>query len=165
MKRSITKLTLLFGLMFLGGQPAQAASPGGYVGFSLGSADDDVLSESDTGYKLFGGYTANQYLGVEIAFVDLGEYENGLLEQYGVAFDVVGYLPVTNNFNVLGKLGMFAWTVDVGPFSNDGTDLTYGLGVQYDFTNRLSFRGEWEEFADISGGDVSLLSAGVIYTF
>jgi len=166
MKKIIATFGLILGLALFGGQIAHAAPPVGYFGFSLGSADDDVLSESDTGYKFFGGYTVNNNLGFEIAYVDLGQYVDGLLEQYGVAFEVVGYLPVSRNLNLMGKIGMFAWTADYAAFARDeGTDLTYGLGVQYGFNNRLFVRGEWEQFLDVSGGDVSLLSAGLLYTF
>ena len=167
MKSNKTSLALLFGLLLFGSQAAQAAPPGGYIGFGLGSADIKEIDETDTAYKLVAGWTANQNLGVEVAFIDLGTYQSGLADAYGVVFDVVGYLPLGNNFNILGKLGMFAWTVDVDMInaSDDGTDLTYGLGVQYDFTNRLFLRGEWEEYFDVSGSDISLLSAGISYTF
>ena len=165
MKKFIATFGLILCFALFGGQIANAAPPVGYIGFSLGSADDDVLSESDTGYKFFGGYTVNNNLGFEIAFVDLGQYVDGLLEQYGVAFEVVGYLPLSSNLDLMGKLGMFSWTVDVLNASDDGTDLTYGLGVQYDLNNRLYVRGEWEQFTDVSGGDVSLLSVGLLYAF
>ena len=163
------KITATFGLILclalFGGQIAHAAPPVGYIGFSLGSADDDVLSESDTGYKFFGGYTVNNNLGFEIAYVDLGQYVDGFLDQYGVAFEAVGYLPLSSNLDLMGKVGMFAWTVDDSYYIDYGTDLTYGLGVQYDLNNRVYVRGEWEQFTDVSGGDVSLLSAGLVYTF
>lgn len=169
MKKISSILGLILGLVLFGGQFAHAAPPGGYIGFSLGSADVKEIDESDSAFKLYGGWTANQNLGLEIAFVDLGSYPTifGPADTFGVAFDVVGYLPVGNNFNLMGKIGIFAWTVDVDLFnaSDDGTDLTYGLGVQYDFNNRLSIRGEWEEFSDVSGSDISLLSAGILYTF
>lgn len=167
MKITMTPLVVLFGLLLIVGQHVQAAPLGGYIGFSLGSADVEEIDESDTAFKLLGGWIANQNLGLEVAFIDLGSYQSGLTDAYGVAFDVVGYLPLGNNFNIMGKLGMFAWTVDVDILnaSDDGTDLTYGLGVQFDVTNRLSLRGEWEEFTDVSGSDISMLSAGMLYTF
>lgn len=142
-----------------------AVEPGGYLGFSIGSADDDVLDESDTGYKILGGFNANNNIGFEIAFVDLGSYVNDLLDQYGVAFEVVGYLPVANNFDLFGKLGIFSWTVEVGAADDDGTDLTYGFGGAFRASPQISVRAEWERFTDISGGDVDLLSAGVTYHF
>lgn len=146
-------------------QGGLAAESGGYIGFSLGEADDEILNESDTGYKLLGGYRATENLGGEIAFVDLGSYVNNLLDQYGVSFQGVGYLPVGHNLDLFGKLGLFAWTVDVGGFTDDGMDLTYGFGASLRIDNRVSVRAEWERFTDISGGDVDLLSAGIAYHF
>ena len=167
MKKIIATFGLVLCLALFGGQIVHAAPPVGYIGFSIGSADDDVLSESDTGFKFFGGYTLNNNIGFEIAFVDLGQYVDGMLDQYGVAFEVVGYLPLSSNLDLMAKVGMFAWTVDVDTYYayDDGTDLTYGLGVQYDLNNRLFVRGEWEQFSDVAGGDVSLLSAGLVYAF
>lgn len=163
---------LFAGLLMLVAHGASAAQPGGYLGFSLGSADDEILNESDTGYKLLGGYVASANLGGEIAFVDLGSYPAFdpffgpvILDQYGIAFNGIGYLPVGNNFDLFGKLGLFAWTVDVGFATDDGLDLTYGFGASLRMDYRLSIRAEWERFTDISGGDVDLVSAGIAYHF
>lgn len=161
----LTKSLGLGVLLFTFAGVVSAVEPGGYIGFSLGQADDDVLNETDTGYKLLGGFNANENIGGEIAFVDLGSYINGLLDQYGVAFEVVGYLPVANNTDLFGKIGMFAWTVDFAGFTDDGTDLTYGFGGNFRVADRLSLRAEWERFNDVSGGDVDLLSAGITYHF
>ena len=163
--RATFRLVLVLCLALFGGQITHAAPPVGYIGFSLGSANDDVLSESDTGYKFYGGYTVNNNLGFEIAFVDLGQYVGRSLDQYGVAFEAVGYIPLSNNLDLMGKVGLFAWTVEDRYYIDYGTDLTYGLGVQYDLNNRVYVRGEWEQFTDVSGGDVSLLSAGLVYKF
>lgn len=59
----------------------------------------------------------------------------------------------------------FYRTVDIGLFSDDGTDLTYGFGVNIGVSNQMSVRAEWENFTDISGGDVSLISAGLTFNF
>ncbi|MFK5947365.1 MAG: outer membrane beta-barrel protein [Methylococcales bacterium] len=167
MKKFIATFGLILGLALFGVQITHASPPAHYMGFSIGSADDDVLSESDTGFKYYAGLTLNKNLGFELSYVDLGQYLDGTLEQYGIAFQVVGYLPVSTNFNLIGKAGIFSWTVDDDTFYayNDGNDLTYGLGVQYDFDNRISIRGEWEQFSDVAGGDVSLVSAGLLYAF
>jgi len=37
--------------------------------------------------------------------------------------------------------------------------------LQYDLNDRVSIRGEWEEYKDVNDSDISLLSAGLIYTF
>lgn len=156
---------LLAWILMLCANGASAVQPGGYLGFSLGSADDDVFNESDTGYKLVAGYAVNQNLGAEIAFVDLGSYINGLVDQYGVSFQGVGYIPLGSNLDLFGKFGLFSWTFDVGFATDDGTDLTYGFGGNLRMGKQLSLRAEWERFTDISGGDVDLLSAGITYHF
>lgn len=145
---------------------AHAVSPGIALGFNIGTADDAVLDETDSAYKISLAFNGNQNLGLELAYVDLGEYAAGTLEQSGLAFNLLGYLPVGNSLALLGKLGLFDWQVDfLGVNVDEGTDLTYGLGLQLDFAPQLAARVEWEEFTDISGGDVSLLSAGIVYSF
>ena len=167
MKKCIATYGLILCLALSGGQITHASPPSHYIGFSLGTVDDDVLSESDTGFKYYAGLTLNNNLGFEVSYVDLGQYIDGTLAQYGIAFQAVGYFPVSNSFNLIGKVGIFSWTVDVDGFYayDDGNDLTYGFGVQYDFDNRISIRGEWEQFSDVAGGDITLVSAGLLYAF
>ena len=153
-----------------------AVNTGWYMGFNMGSAEVDVINESDLGYKFYGGYLGENF-GAEMGFAGLGDgYTPDNLDIYGLSFDFIGRLPLSASFSVLGKFGLFWWTVencDYGYYYyycppgsyDDGSDLTYGLGLQYDVNDRVSIRGEWEEFKDISGSDVSLLSAGLIYTF
>ena len=142
-----------------------AAQEGPYFGASIGSADDDVFNETDTGLKLFGGYNFNSNLGVEVAYVDLGEYRGGTFEQDGISVEAVGYLPIADNIDVFGKLGMFSWDVSTPTVSDDGNDLTYGLGLNFQMNSQIGVRAEWQNYEDISGGDVSLISDGVSLSF
>ncbi len=156
-------LSLVLGGLWL--QPAIAAEQGFYAGGSLGESDDEILNETDSGYKLFAGYEFNRNAAVEVAFVDLGEFVGGVLDQYGLAFQFVGKLPVSNQMNLFGKVGLFNWTVDVFGLTDDGTDPTYGAGVEFRFTEQLAGRVEWETFQDIAGGDVDLISVGLSVRF
>ena len=115
--------------------------------------------------KIFGGSNSSEQFGYEIAFVDLGEYVSGIVSQSGLALDLVGYHPVSETVDIFGKFGLFLWTIEVGSFSDSGTDLTYGFGVNFGLTDQVSLRAEWENFSDISGGDVSLVSAGLTFNF
>jgi len=165
-KPFLASITILVMLISVSITPsAFAVEVGPYFGFSLGTADDDILNEDDSGFKIFGGTNLSEQYGFEIAFVDLGEYVGGAISQSGLAFDLVGYFPVAQNVDIFGKVGLFLWTVDIGPFSDDGTDLTYGFGVNVGIANQMSVRAEWENFTDISGGDVSLVSAGLTFNF
>lgn len=158
--------TILFlALAAFATSPAYAAEQGGYLGLSLGESDDDILNETDSGLKLYGGVNLSQNLGIEFAYVDLGEFANGIFEQDGLSFQVVGYLPLTQTFDFFGKIGFFAWEVRAFGLSDSGTDLTYGFGGQVNINEQLAIRGEWETFKDISGGDVDLLSIGLNIRF
>jgi len=73
--------------------------------------------------------------------------------------------PVGNNLSIIGKIGFAMWDADAGIFgSNDGTDLTYGLGVQYDLNPKLAIRGQWQRY-DIDDSNGDLFSIGLIYRF
>lgn len=165
MNRKHCLVVLLAGLLLL--TPlAHAVSPGLALGFSIGSADDAVLDETASAYKISLAVNGNRNLGLELAYVDLGDYAAATLEQSGLAFNLLGYLPLGNSLALIGKIGLFDWELDyLGVNVDDGTDLSYGLGLQLDFAPQLGARVEWEEFTDISGGDVSLLSAGMVYAF
>jgi OOP family OmpA-OmpF porin len=70
---------------------------------------------------------------------------------------------------------MFVWGVELdgagGSESASGTGLSYGIGLQYDFTNTTGLRLDWERFADVGDedktgqSDVDMLSAGLVFRF
>ncbi|WP_394755789.1 outer membrane beta-barrel protein [Rhodoferax sp.] len=81
--------------------------------------------DRDTGYKLFGGYQFNKYLGVEGGYFDLGTFGftantssagelgsvntgslTGDIRLKGVNLDLVGTLPITEKFSVFGRAGV-----------------------------------------------------------
>ena len=167
----IAAVCLLFSTL-----PVHAVNSGWYMGFNMGSAEVDVINESDLGYKFYGGYLTDNF-GAEMAFIGLGDgYTSDNLDVSGLSFEFIGRLPLGSAFSLLGKFGLFWWTVencDTGYYwyycpegtYNDGSDLTYGLGLQYDVNDRISIRGEWQEFEDVNNSDISLLSAGILYTF
>ncbi len=151
-------------------------------------ADDD----RDRGYKLFGGYQYNKYLGVEAGYFDLGRFGfvantvpagtlSGDIKVKGFNLDLVGTVPVTERFSAFGRVGVtyadtdgtFAGTgavnvLDPNPSARD-TNLKVGLGVQYAFTEALSVRAEIERYRinDAVGnkGDIDLASVGLVYRF
>jgi opacity protein-like surface antigen len=172
----LTSLGCLFCLLTLH-TIAYAENAGWYMGFNMGSAEVETINESDLGYKFYGGYLGENF-GAEMAFVGLGDgYTPENLDVSGLSFEFMGRLPLGSSFSLLGKFGIFWWTVDncdpgyyyyyYCPYGTyiDGSDLTYGLGLQYDLNDRVSIRGEWEEYKDVNDSDISLLSAGLIYTF
>ena len=62
---------------------------------------------------------------------------------------------------------MIMWDAEGGGaasgMDDDGTDLLYGLGAQYMFTDQFGIVGEWEWY-DIDN-DIDLFSIGALYKF
>jgi OOP family OmpA-OmpF porin len=148
--------------------------------------------DRDTGYKLYGGYQWNRYLGWEAGYFDLGRFGftanttplgslSGSIKLRGLNMDLVGTLPITERFSVFGRVGAnYADTADT--FTSTGlirvinpnpgqrdTNRKVGLGLQYAFTNSLGLRAEMERYRvnDAVGnkGDIDIASVGLIYRF
>lgn len=185
-----TAVLVLSGLVAASQASAQGFYIGGSVGQS--NFDDDnaipdlitsgTVDGKDTGFKIFGGYQFNQNFGLELAWVDLGKagysgtfggipVSGGTVKTSGLNMSAVGTLPLGSGFALFAKAGLFAWEAEANdvtgglPFSGteDGTDLSYGVGASYDFTKNFAIRAEWERFKAV--GDIDLLSIGVVYKF
>ena len=161
-------------------------------GFATASTTAD---ETDTAWKLFGGYQFTRNWGVEFAYVDLGKASadtatTGTTAQYKQEWSSkawslagVGTAMVGDNLGVFGKLGAFSWDLDytcgkvsgtggactTPSASPSGTDLTYGVGLKYNFTKQTSLRVEWEQFKNVGDknktgeSDVDLIFVGIQY--
>ena len=68
------------------------------------------------------------------------------------------------------KAGFQRWDLDrsipsiVGNTDDNGTDPTYGLGVQYRFTDNVALRGEYSRF-EVEDTDLDLAQIQVRYDF
>jgi OOP family OmpA-OmpF porin len=152
-----------------------------------------VDDKRDTGYKIFGGYRYNKNFALEGGYFDLGQFGytatttgpagtlTGKIKLKGLNLDVVGTLPVTEKFSVLGRLGLnyaeardnFTTTggltvTNPNPSKNE-INYKFGAGVQYDFTESLGMRLEAERYRinDAVGnkGDIDMYSLGLVYRF
>ena len=173
---------------------ATQVSAQAFVGGSFGQSDIDeeittalidsgTVDAKDTGWKIFGGYMFNRHFGVEAAYLNLGEVSysgtfgglpvtGGKVELTGFNIAALGSYPLSEQFSVFGKLGLFIWDAEASdttggaPFSAtaDGTDLSFGVGVNYNFTRNLGLRAEWEMFKT-DEADATLLSIGAVWRF
>lgn len=158
---------------------AAAHAEGLSVGGSLGSSHykgDDIgglaTDRSDTGGKLYGGYSFTPNLGLELGYAQLGKFSSpaGEAKARGTYLDAVGTVPLGNNFSALGRVGVFGSRVEntaIGA-TDSGTGWKVGAGVQYDFDKNLGVRGEWERYrvdAFDTKSNVDMYSVGLNYRF
>ena len=159
---------------------SKSCSQLGGDGFS-GSCD-----KKDSGIKIVGGYKFSEYLSAEIAYVNLGEFKasgtatSGAIDAKakvsGFQFGVLGQWSFADSFSVLGKLGGFRWDQKISGTASPtlstggtkGTDIFWGMGLQYDFSRNFGIRAEWERYLDIgksNKSDVDLFSINGLWQF
>jgi OOP family OmpA-OmpF porin len=184
--------------------PVLAQDAGFYIGGGLGQSKWDIDSsglsgttdDKDTAWKIFGGYQVNKYFGVEGGYVDLGNasftgtlaspippFPAGTpvslnLDSKAWFVSVVGTLPISNQFSLLGKIGVSRSDTDAtaavaglaGSANEKTTEATYGLGVRFDINKNFGVRAEWDRFRvggdDVGGkGDIDLFTINAIFRF
>jgi OOP family OmpA-OmpF porin len=92
----------------------------------------------------------------------------------------VGSLPLADRFSIYGKIGLYRADTDADVSvsglgistteSDSNSDLTFGVGVRYDFTRNFGVRGEWQRYSDVSAGDfgesdADVISIGIVWKF
>jgi OOP family OmpA-OmpF porin len=159
------------------------------------TANGETMSAFSTderalGYKLFLGKQLNQYFAIEGGYFDLGKYSfnsatsqggalNGEVGYRGVNLDLVGQLPLSQRFSLLGRIGAnYAKATD--HFSGNRLFATtnpnpterkllpkVGLGLEYKLSEALALRGEVERQRVRDGvgnrGDADLVSLSLVY--
>jgi hypothetical protein len=180
MRKTITALTAAtLGLCSL---PALAVDNGIYLGASAGQAGVslDELDGADfnydadsTAFKVIAGWRFLDWLAVEGNYVDLGSGDDTVdgtkveTDVSGVSLSAVGFLPI-GPVDVFARVGAINWNADLSApgfsTSDDGTDLTYGVGAQFRIWS-LSLRAEYEQFDVGAADNVDLISLGVTWTF
>ncbi len=143
------------------------------------------VDDSKTAFKLFGGAQFTDYLAAEGSLVYLGNFEgtatgtvggipdhlNFRYEVSGLSGDLVGTLPLSQEFALLGRVGAFFWNVtDVFDDVHDGVSLDYGAGVEVNFNRNVGLRAEYVRYQDVGTNqtgktDLNLTSLSLIYRF
>lgn len=171
--------------------PAYAADTGWYLVGDVGQtkikdAFSDApagtsIDDTDTGFKLGGGYMFHKNVGVEAAYVDLGKATATLGAQSaegkasGEVVSAVLNLPIGDRFAVLGRLGFINATVKVsgGGTSESSTDMkmAWGIGGAFFITQQLGIRLNYDSYNKLGDKDktgestVDMISLGVMYKF
>ena len=158
--------------------PAAFADSGFFVGGAYGdlSFEDDAgtnFDQDSAPYKIMAGYIFDMPvfdIAIEAAYNDFGSQQddNALvsLDADGLSAYVVGGFDF-GIFGIFAKAGMASWNADGDfagvPFSEDGTDPAYGLGMRLTFSS-VEARLEYELF-DFDGLDVDMVSLGLLWRF
>ena len=160
------------------------------VGASAGQASFDIscpaassCDDTDTAWRIYGGLEVNEYISMEVGYTDLGKAEisgatSGTAEANGMTIHVVGNLALNPSFSLIARGGMNILDLNVettgGEVIDEGdTDVawSFGVGGQYNMTQSLGLRVEWERYFDVGDQhttgqmDIDVLSAGLVYKF
>jgi OmpA-OmpF porin, OOP family len=184
---AIAALTASFAL------PFAAHAQGAYVGFNAGQAthklDDGALTavsrdETQTAYKIYGGYNFNKNFGIEGGYTDFGKAKNVYrvsgtnvnLDYKAQALYVaaVGTLPLSDQFSLFGKLGVTAnhasatasaAGVSVNASGNK-TSALIGVGAAFNVTKNVAVALEYEDYGKTAeDAKAKMWSLGVRYNF
>ena len=155
---------------------------------SVGGRGFSSNQNKATLYNLDVGYQVNRNFAVEGGYIgssnqtynasggNLGGAISSSANISGWDLKAVGLLPVANRFSLLGKLGVadISESVSVtGPggtayLNGSKTDVTYGIGAKYDFTDAFSGRFDIDRYSIGSSTDYSrtdVWTVGVAYKF
>ncbi|TXH70508.1 MAG: hypothetical protein E6Q83_06450 [Thiothrix sp.] len=165
-----------------------------YGGASLGLSNQGAFDDGLTaGGKIYGGMKVNRMLGAEVGYMRLGEAEGEGKDSPGgrlkadltsdmdaVYAAAVGYLPVAQHLDLIGKAGVARWSQDSSKevkdiaekstASDEGISPLIGVGAEYRVGPNMHIRGEWEhafgagtEDTDFETG-IDLMSVGVTFS-
>ena len=152
--------------------PAVAADTGFYAGVKLGSANKSAsgVSETNSAFGVFGGYSFNPNVAVELGYTDLGTAALGIIKFTALEVSAVGTFPINQQISLYGKLGLASTKEEGLGFSGTRSAATYGLGGQFNVNPNIGIRLGWEHYGFGDGyyfnqGDVSLVSVAGVFKF
>jgi OOP family OmpA-OmpF porin len=166
-----------------------------YLGASAGQTSADIscpagtsCDDKDTAWRVYGGLEVNEFISMEVGYIDLGKVSYsgakvGSRETNGMTLHLLGTYALNPSVTLIARGGMNILNTEVngtiaGTSNNNtgDTDVVWsaGLGAQYNFTQSVGLRMEWERYFKTgspaaNGGtgeaNVDLLSAGLVYKF
>lgn len=158
----------------------------GYLSISAGNSKYDIRSgaggapfdDSDSAFKVYTGGFFHPNVGVELGYLNAGKAHRlgGDTEAHGFNLSLVGRAPLSEQFDLFGKVGTTygrtrtsgASGLGVRTGKEDGFGLSYGLGARWAFTPQWAAVVEWESHKfKFSDGDnaVKMTTVGLQYRF
>jgi OOP family OmpA-OmpF porin len=164
---------LLAGATALGAsaQTANVQFPRSYLGLGAATVDHDysIAGTShidadgfDTSFKVFGGYEWNPVWGVELGYTDFrssdfsfrtssNQGSRGESDGYGIYVAGKGRLPLNEQFDAIGKLGVAFSHRETSTRSgfnldDDDTGIYASAGLQWNINTQWSITAEYERY-------------------
>lgn len=127
------------------------------------------MKENSPGYKAYLGYKFGKYDALEAAYISLGEVgaKDGTAFKGGtIQINWMFFIPVASKFRLSAGLGIHRWQTEMSnrkpSGNNEGVDLSYSFGFEYEPAQSLGFRVEHEIF---KAGETRASQSGIsIYT-
>jgi OmpA-OmpF porin, OOP family len=123
------------------------------AGYGVSRVDQSDFDDDDTAMKIFFGAKLNRYFGLEAAVNDYGDTnDNGYSSELrGYTLAAVGFLPLTEKFDLFAKGGRLWWRDEVSYLDAfdetlSGSENFYGAGVNFNFGDSFSLRLEIERY-------------------
>lgn len=158
-----------------------------YLGLNLGRSQYNLpcgsiafhCDDTDRSVRLYAGTMVGNFWGVELGYLNMGRIARagGETRAQGLNLSLVGKAPLGRSFGVLGKVGTTYGRTETSALAGSGIiagdergfGLSYGAGVSFDFTPRLSATLEWESndfrFAGSGRDPVRSTSLGLQYRY
>jgi len=152
---------------------------GGSAMTSQFERDDGLIDDGKLGFKLFGQYKFNDWLGLEGAYYNSAEFSSSATSAGGNRFDLLYqgalgqflvYVPVPwESLEFFLKGGYFAFNVDStfdGANAGSGTDngAVLGTGISIHVMEQMHFRTAFDWY-DADGAELWSVELGLAYTF
>lgn len=160
------KIAIAATLAILSSAAMAADQPYFYAGGDLGSTKV-TGADRETSYGVFGGYQINENFAVETGFRRLADTQayGADLKIDQIQVSAIGTIPLSNGFNVYGRLGYNRLSVKATGVGGSATDhenkALYGIGMGYSFSPTIMGRLEVQK----PESDVTNISAGVSFRF
>lgn len=178
------KTIVIAALLLFISAPALAANAGQYyVAADFGSATYSGLPgwSNPNVIRIAGGYHFSPVFGVELGYSMFGDSETidptfGPARISASSFQVaaVGYLPLSRQFDLIGKLGLASNYEDYsdasgGYSSFSQSDLLVGVGAQFNVNSQVSVRVLYDDYGKFDNlfppMKATSFSVGMVYNF
>lgn len=165
-----------------------------YIGFDYGSASYTGVTVPAGTYPNPGlasftwGYRVNEMLAAEVGYTKFGDSSltisgvgKGTVSASSIHVAVVGSYPLNQQFSLIGKAGLASSNNSLNVEIVGGTnstssaqqaDLMYGLGAQFNVSQQVALRAQYESFGSFgnlgntgTAMKATAITFGAIYNF